>query len=77
MYASIGGKHDRFSTDELHGVGAPLATVDLREKAVLFNLPVNEGYEVVVAFDPKVAGSLHEFVEQCRRQLIESKVGES
>lgn len=60
---------------ELDGLGDELATVSLREEAVLVHLPAGHNYGVVVSLDPDAARSLHGFVIECRETVLEVDPG--
>lgn len=57
---------------ELDTLGAELATVSVRESAVLVHLPVEQRYGVVVGLEPDAVQSVHDFVGACRETLIDA-----
>lgn len=66
---------DSSEMGDLQGLGEELASVSLREQAVLVHLPVSQKYGVVIGLEPEAARSLHGFVTECRETVFELDQG--
>lgn len=71
VHKNLTGVAESSEGQELDDLGDELATMSLRDDAVLVHLPVNPNYGVVFSLDTAAARSLHQFINECRETLIE------